>query len=541
MQCWFFTVSFQATHHSGLALISPAGANAIAGLAGEIAFNPIKLLLLVIWVYLGLYCVQRVEFSLVVPKSRKPVVNILTLVFGPIPLLVFLIKDVLKTPLPLRGNFFESLKDRLATISETVKSSKLMGGSKESLIKLMDSSGTELKELYGHGKIRRQDSHILDLTEKIIWDAIQDRASDILIDPKSDSVSTVRFRVDGILREVNQLDASTCQAIVNSIKAMSNMDISERRRPQDGAFVAKIPDGTVSFRVASAGVLNGEKLSIRVLKQDASIYTLESVGLTEKQRTIVENAIRKPSGMILLCGPTGSGKTTTLYAMLNKIDFYTRNVITVEDPIEYVLPNTSQIEVNAKAGITFAKSLRSILRQDPDVIVVGEIRDEETAVIALQASQTGHIVLATVHSNSTASALIRLLDLKVTPLMLATGISVIISQRLIRRLCKYCKAPAKMSREQIRIFEKRKVNYANIYDPVGCEHCYGTGYYGRVGIYDILTLDDEIKTGLANNKLPIENLRKEGDQRGKSNLQKQALLKVVTGVTSIDEMNRVVG
>ena len=541
MQCWFFTVSFQAIHHSGLGLISPASANALAGLAGEIAFNPIKLLLLVIWVYLGLYCVQRVEFSLVVPKSRKPVVNILTLVFGPIPLLVFLIKDVLKTPLPLRGNFFESLKDRLATISETVKSSKLMGGSKESLIKLMDSSGTELKELYGHGKIRRQDSHILDLTEKIIWDALQDRASDILIDPKTDSVYIIRFRVDGILREVDQLDGATCPAVINSIKAISNMDISERRRPQDGAFVAKIPDGTVSFRVASAGVLNGEKLSIRVLKQDASMYTLESVGLTEKQRTIVENAIRKPSGMILLCGPTGSGKTTTLYAMLNKIDFYTRNVITVEDPIEYVLPNTSQIEVNAKAGITFAKSLRSILRQDPDVIVVGEIRDEETAVIALQAAQTGHIVLATVHSNSTASALIRLLDLKVTPLMLATGINVIISQRLIRRLCKYCKAPAKISREQIRIFEKKKINYANIYDPVGCEHCYGTGYYGRVGIYDILTLDDEIKNGLANNKLPIEHLRKEGDQRGKSNLQKQALLKVVTGVTSIDEMNRVVG
>jgi type II secretory ATPase GspE/PulE/Tfp pilus assembly ATPase PilB-like protein len=541
MQCWFFTVSFQATYHSGLGLISPAGANAIAGLAGEIAFNPIKLLLLVIWVYLGLYCVQRVEFSLVVPKSRKPVVNILTLVFGPIPLLVFLVKDVLKTPLPQRGNFFEAIKDRLATIGDTIKSSKLMGGSKERLIKLMDSSGTELKELYGHGKIRRQDSHILDLTEKIIWDALEDRASDILIDPKSDSVYIIRFRVDGVLREVTQLDGATCPAVINSIKAISNMDISERRRPQDGAFVAKIPDGTVSFRVASAGVLNGEKLSIRILKQDASIYTLESVGLTEKQRTLVENGIRKPSGMILLCGPTGSGKTTTLYAMLNKIDFYTRNVITVEDPIEYVLPNTSQIEVNAKAGITFAKSLRSILRQDPDVIVVGEIRDEETAIIALQASQTGHIVLATIHSNSTASALIRLLDLGVTPLMLATGISLIISQRLIRRLCKYCKAPAKMSREQIRIFEKKKVNYANIYDPVGCEHCYGTGYYGRVGIYDILTLDDEIKTGLANNKLPIEHLRKEGDQRGKSNLQKQALLKVVTGVTSIDEMNRVVG
>jgi type II secretory ATPase GspE/PulE/Tfp pilus assembly ATPase PilB-like protein len=197
--------------------------------------------------------------------------------------------------------------------------------------------------------------------------------------------------------------------------------------------------------------------------------------------------------------------------------------------------------VNPKAGITFAKSLRSILRQDPDVIVVGEIRDEETAVIALQASQTGHLVLATVHSNSTASALIRLLDLGVTPLMLATGLNVIIAQRLMRRLCKYCKTPAKLTRNQIKDFEKRKVNYANMYEAVGCDNCYGTGYYGRIGIYDILTLDDEIKTNITTNKLPITQLRNEGDQRGKSNLQKQGLLKVVTGVSSLEELTRVVG
>ncbi len=529
-------VLFSAAHQATVGLPGQAGVLA----AADIPFNPLKLIILVGWVYLGLYCVQRVEFSLVVPKHKKPLINVLTLFFGPIPLLIFLIKDIIKTPIAERGNLFEAIKDRFWAISETIKSSKLMGGSKESVIKLLDSSGTELKELYGHGKIRRQENHLLNLTEKIIWDPLQYRESDILIDPKSDSISIVRFRVDGVLRETTQLEASTCQAIVNSIKAISNMDISERRRPQDGAFVAKIPDGTVSFRVASAGVLNGEKLSIRVLKQDASIYTLESVGMTEKQRGVVESAIKKPSGMILLCGPTGSGKTTTLYAMLNKVDFYTRNVITVEDPIEYVLPNTSQIEVNAKAGITFAKSLRSILRQDPDVIVVGEIRDEETAVIALQASQTGHLVLATVHSNSPASALIRLMDLNVTPLMLATGLSLIISQRLVRRLCKYCKAPAKLSQEQLRIFEKKKVNYANIYTSVGCEHCYGTGYYGRIGIYDMLTLDDEIKSALSNNKLPIEELRKEGDTRGKSNMRKQALLKVVTGMTSIDEMQRVV-
>jgi general secretion pathway protein E len=537
MQSGFTIWMLSTTHLTAASLSGMAQLQAEASLA----FNPIKLLLLIIWVYVGLFCIQRVEFSLVVPKDRKALANILSLFFGPIPLIVYLIKDILKTPLPNSGNLYEAIRDRLSSISDTIKSSKLMGGSKESLIKLLDSSGTELKEIYGHGKIRRQDSHILDLTEKTIWDALQDRASDILIDPKSDSIYTVRFRVDGVLREVSQMDGGTSQAIINSIKAISNMDISERRRPQDGAFVAKIPDGTVSFRVASAGVLNGEKLSIRVLKQDASIYTLESVGMTEKQRQIVENAIKKPHGMILLCGPTGSGKTTTLYSMLNRIDFYTRNVITVEDPIEYVLPNTSQIEVNTKAGITFAKSLRSILRQDPDVIVVGEIRDEETAVIALQASQTGHLVFATIHSNSPASALIRLLDLEVTPLMLSTGLSLIVSQRLVRRLCKYCKAPAKITTEQMRIFEKKKVNYANIYDPVGCEHCYGTGYYGRIGIYDMLTLDDEIKNILSNNKLPIEQLRKEGDTRGKSNLQKQALLKLVTGVTSIDEMNRVVG
>jgi type II secretory ATPase GspE/PulE/Tfp pilus assembly ATPase PilB-like protein len=532
---------FGSAHPLGQGSINPAGAQMVAGLVAQLSFNPIKLLMLIGWVYLGLYFVQRVEFSLSVPKHRKPIVNVLTLVFGPIPLLVMSIADILKVPKEERGGFLDAVRGRFWAVTDRIKSFDIMGGKKEGAIKLLDSSGNELREIYGHGKIRQADSHILALTEQIISNALEDRASDILIDPKSDSIFAIRFRVDGVLREIDRMEGDTCQAVINSIKAVASMDISERRRPQDGAFVAKMADGTVSFRVASAGVLNGEKLSIRVLKQDASVYTLESIGLTEKQRNVIENAIAKPSGMILLCGPTGSGKTTTLYAMLNKIDFYTRNVITVEDPIEYVLPNTSQIEVNPKAGITFAKSLRSILRQDPDVIVVGEIRDEETAVIALQASQTGHLVLATVHSNSTASSLIRLLDLKVTPLMLATGLSHIISQRLMRRLCKFCKTPAKLSSAQIRDFERRKINYANIHEAVGCDNCFGTGYYGRVGIYDILILDDALKASITNNTLPVTELRKEGDHRGKSNLQKQGLLKVVTGVTSLEELARVVG
>jgi len=270
------------------------------------------------------------------------------------------------------------------------------------------------------------------------------------------------------------------------------------------------------------------------------MFTLTNVGLSGKQRAIIENAISKPSGMILMCGPTGSGKTTTLYAMLNEIDFFTRNVITVEDPIECVLPNTSQIEINPKADITFAKSLRSILRQDPDVICVGEIRDEETAAIALRASQTGHLVLATVHSNTNASALIRLLDLGVTPLLLSSGLSVIASQRLLRRLCS-CKRPAELSQSQVHDFDEKGIKYKNIFQAEGCKKCHQTGYRGRTGIFDILVLDDRLKAKIANNELSINQLRKDGDKKGKSSLWKQGLKLVLSGITSFEELKRVAG
>ncbi len=514
----------------------------VAGLlaSGMLTFNPIKLALLIGWVYLCLYCVQRVQFSPLVPRERKGIANAATLLFGPFILLIFFIVDIAKTTKDEHSGLLNTIAQHLRDMGKSIRES-VPGSSKQPAIKLLDSSGTELKEIYGHSKSNRQDSHILNLTEQLVWDGLQQRASDLLIDPKSESIYTIRYRVDGVLHEAQRIDAAMCQAVVNSIKAVSGMDISERRRPQDGAFLAKTNDGTISFRVASAGVLNGEKLSIRILNQDASIFTFDGIGLTEKQKNIILDMIAKPSGMIIMCGPTGSGKTTTLYAMLNNIDFFTRNVITVEDPIEYVLPHTSQIEVNPKADITFAKSLRSILRQDPDVICVGEIRDEETAAIALQASQTGHLVLATIHSNSAASAMIRLLDLGVTPLLLSSGLDMIVSQRLVRRLCKYCKVPAQLSAAQIRDFQKRKVNYTNIYQAVGCDKCHQTGYYGRTAICDILLIDDNLKGAIAQNALLIAQLRKEGDQRGRSNLQKQGLLKVVSGITSLEELARVAG
>ncbi len=506
----------------------------------SLPFNPIKLACLVGWVYLCLYSAQRVQFNPLVPQRRKSIANVAALFVGPILLLVLLIIDVRRKQLKSGQGIFVILRSRLQNIGANIGAWRF--SSKDDLaIRLLDSSGRSIKEIYGHGKSTRQDSHILDLTEQIITYALEERASDILIDPKDESNYTIRFRVDGMLREVEQLETDTCQALINSIKAVSSMDIAERRRPQDGAFVAKTVDGTVSFRVASAGVLNGEKLSVRVLSQKADTFTLTNIGLSEKQRIIIESAIGKPAGMVLMCGPTGSGKTTTLYATLNEVDLFTRNVITVEDPIEYVLPNASQIEVNPKADITFAKSLRSILRQDPDVICVGEIRDEETAAIALRASQTGHLVLATIHSGSPASALVRLLDLGVTPLLLSSGLNFIVSQRLLRQLCSNCKLHAELSQSQIHDFHRKKINYKNIFQAQGCEQCHGTGYRGRIAIFDILVLDDALKASIASNQLSTTRLQKEGDKRGKSNLQKQGLLKVVSGITSLEELKRVVG
>ncbi|MHC4144668.1 MAG: GspE/PulE family protein, partial [Planctomycetota bacterium] len=245
--------------------------------------------------------------------------------------------------------------------------------------------------------------------------------------------------------------------------------------------------------------------------------------------------------MVLMCGPTGSGKTTTMYAMLNEIDAFTRNVITVEDPIEAVLPKASQIEINPKADITFAKTLRSVLRQDPDVICVGEIRDEETAEIALRASQTGHLVLATVHSDSNAAALVRLMDLGVSPLLLSSGLSLLISQRLLRLLCERCKQPAQLTKSLIQEFRLKGIDSANMFDAEGCKHCEGTGYYGRTPICDIMVVTSQLKADIADNKALIAELRTKGKRKDRSRLRREGLKKVAAGITSIKEVKRVVG
>jgi type II secretory ATPase GspE/PulE/Tfp pilus assembly ATPase PilB-like protein len=278
-----------------------------------------------------------------------------------------------------------------------------------------------------------------------------------------------------------------------------------------------------------------------VLNRNADKYTLTQAGLPDRQRTAIATAVSKPSGMVLICGPTGSGKTTTLYSVLNQIDRRTHNVITVEDPIEAHLPECSQLEINPKADITFAKALRSILRQDPDVIVVGEIRDEETAEIALRAAQTGHLVLATIHCDSNATALIRLLDLGVSPMLMSTGLNLLISQRLMRRLCPACKTPARLEPSVVQKIERQGFDPKDICDPVGCEQCGGTGYYGRTAVCDLLPITPTLRADIAHNPEIVTRLRSDGEMSGRSNMRREALARVILGISSVEELKRIVG
>ncbi len=503
-----------------------------------VPFSIFKMVLLLAWIYSSLYIAQRTQFGTLVTRKNKNIATLFALFLGPLTISLLFVYDLLYQTSQNSLGLLDNLSEKIRQIN--IKSNDKKAPTRTIDIDIFDSSGREMEEILGRGKSSK-DLRTLEFTQHIIVNAIQAGATDILIDPKDEMVSNIRYRIDGVLRTVDQIETTTCQAVINSIKAVANMDIAERRRPQDGAFSARIPRGNISFRAATAGVLNGEKLSVRVLDQDPSKFTLDTIGMSKKQRAITEHMIKKPTGMVLLCGPTGSGKTSTLFSMLNKIDITTRNVITVEDPVEYILPEASQIEVNPKADITFAKSLRSILRQDPDVICVGEIRDEETAKIALRAAQTGHLVFATIHSNSNASTIVRLLDLGVTPMTLAAGLNLLISQRLIRKLCENCKKPMEPTPKQIHTFKKNKINYKNAYQAVGCEKCGGTGYKGRIAIFDMLVFDKKLKNTIANNDIIIQKLRKNGDKKGKSNLYKQGLKMVVTGVTSYDELKRVVG
>ena len=501
-------------------------------------YSPFRTVFFIGWFYLCLYSVKRSDNSPLVQDKYRYFSNIAALVAGPLHLFVLFIAETVQKLQDGELEFSKIPSYTLDCILEKPIRKKPIDTSHRT-IELLDTSGRSFEAVYSK-QVRSEgaDREIQEQTEAMILEGINGRASDILIDPKSDSEYTIRFRVDGFLRVFKVLEGRECNAIINSLKAISGMDIAEKRRPQDGAFMAQLNDGDVYFRMATSGVLGGEKLAIRVMDQTRGVLELSQIGFAPEQAKMLRDIVQQPQGMILVCGPTGSGKTTTLYGMLQTVDFEQRNVITVEDPIEHIMPHISQIEVNPRAEVNFATALRSILRQDPDVICVGEIRDGETAQMAMQASQTGHLVLATLHANSNMSALVRLIDLGIKPLLISSAVSVVISQRLIRCLCQYCKGPAELSQSQLDYCEKNGVDRKQILAAQGCGNCGGTGYYGRTAILDVLTINDQLRTLLCNQQLSPGDLKEQGDKQFVSSLRREGMKKVLEGMTTLNEVKR---
>lgn len=379
--------------------------------------------------------------------------------------------------------------------------------------------------------------------KELVYDAILRRATDIHLEPKDDELS-VRIRIDGVMYPAEPFDKAVGDAIVNIFKVLCAIDITEKRRSQDGSFGAIVEGREVDFRVASQGTRHGEKLSMRILDQANSVGRIDALGMRKQLQRELESIISQPHGLMLVCGPTGAGKSTTLYASLNEIDSYEKNIITVEDPIEYKMENVTQIEINTKAGNTFGKSLRSILRQDPDVIMIGEIRDEETAKIACQAANTGHMVFSTIHANDTITALYRLVDLGVEPFMISTSISAILAQRLARRLCSKCKEAYRPKPELLKAVglppEKVDKFYHPPVNPVSvCTKCNGLGYVGRVGVFELLKITPRIRD-MIRDAAAMSAVRNEARKNGMLYMQEEGLRLVVRGVTSVDEITRVV-
>lgn len=406
-------------------------------------------------------------------------------------------------------------------VTEIIKSIQ----DKESIEEAGDTGVMEVKE-----------APIIKLVNLIITQAVRDRASDIHIEPEKDLLR-VRYRIDGVLQEVNTFSKHLQNVIVSRIKLMANMDIAEKRTPQDGKINLKIENKDLDIRVSSFPTLFGENIVMRILDKSSIFLGLKELGFQKDDLERFQRLISASHGIVLVTGPTGSGKTTTLYAALTAINSMEKNIITIEDPVEYQLPLIRQTQVNPKAGLTFATGLRSILRQDPDIIMVGEIRDRETAEIAIQAALTGHLVFSTLHTNDAPSTLVRLIDMGVESFLVAGTILGVVAQRLIRVNCQECKEKVKPLKEVLRELSIEKKEIV-VYKGRGCDNCRGTGYRSRTGIFEILTMSESIKK-LVLKRASAYELRQVALEEGMRPLLQDGLDKAFQGITTLEEVLRV--
>jgi len=378
---------------------------------------------------------------------------------------------------------------------------------------------------------------VIRLVNSLLQQAIKERASDIHIEP-FERDTRVRFRVDNVLYEpLKPLPRALQASIVSRVKIMGNLNIAEKRLPQDGRIGLKIAGKDYDVRLSTIPVAHGERIVMRLLPRTQELLNLQRIGLETKQYEMIERLITRPNGIILVTGPTGSGKTTTLYSALSTINRNDKNILTIEDPVEIQLPGVGQIEVNPKIGLTFASGLRSILRQDPNVVLVGEIRDLQTAEIAIQASLTGHLVFATLHTNDAAGAITRLVDMGVEPFLVGSSLVAVIAQRLVRVLCKSCRKLSLASADELAEIGVRTQQRVQVYEPVGCPACNHTGYRGRTGIFEVMFVDDDIRA-LVTQQLDSKSIKKQAMAKGMHTLRSDGARKVVQGITSIEEVIR---
>lgn len=380
------------------------------------------------------------------------------------------------------------------------------------------------------------DAPVIKIVNYVLDRAVKTGASDVHFEPYEDKVR-IRFRLDGILHDFLTLPKTIHSALISRIKVMAQLDIAEKRIPQDGRIEVKVGSQEIDLRVATLPTIFGERVVLRLLERSVQIFNLFELGMEKELLNQVLELLKLTSGIILVTGPTGSGKTTTLYAMLNYLNQTDKNILTVEDPVEYRLEGIGQLQVNPKTGLTFASALRSLVRQDPDVILVGEIRDRETAEISVQAALTGHLVFATLHTNDAASAVVRLIDMGIEPFLVSSAVKAVLSQRLVRILCPKCKQKYKPLPE-----ERNYLNLAPedwLFQPQGCAHCLHSGYKGRTGIFELMVLSEELR-GLILEEKNADLIKRQGLKAGMQTLEQSGKQKVRQGLTSLSEVMRVI-
>jgi type II secretory ATPase GspE/PulE/Tfp pilus assembly ATPase PilB-like protein len=401
-------------------------------------------------------------------------------------------------------------------------------------VEAADEHKDETTDLHGLEQLA-QDSPLINRVNRILMRAVEMRASDIHIEPGEATVN-VRVRVDGSLKLLCTLPINIHPRLTARIKIMSNLSITERRLPQDGQFRAQIRGAKVEFRISTLPCTRGEKIVLRILGQSKLKGNLASLDLTPRDRACVEKALRAPHGLILVTGPTGSGKTTTLYTMISMLNRPDVNIMTAEDPVEYELANISQVKIRPSIGLTFESTLRAFLRQDPDIMLIGEIRDLETAEIAVKASITGHLVFSTLHTNSAPASILRLTHMGLAPYLVAASVRLIIAQRLVRRLCPRCKAPGVLSEEDKKFLDPTEVAaLKSVFRAPGCAYCHQTGYSGRKAVYEIMPVDSLALRQLIVNNQQADALQELVEKEGLTTLRQAALRVVASGETSVDE------